>query len=56
MMKKKDGKKLNVILERTVYEDLKAYSEDKGQTMTLALERILRSHFDEWRQEKENSI
>ena len=30
-----------------VAEDLRAYAEEKGQTVTMAMERILRSYLDE---------
>ena len=46
---KKDGRFINYYIKREVYEELKKYAEEKGQTMTTALERILE---DYW--EKEN--
>ncbi len=43
---KKDGEKISFYVDRQVMEDLRAYAEEKGQTVTLALERILRAHLD----------
>ena len=31
---------------RILYERLKSYADDKGQTVTTALERILKQYFD----------
>ena len=44
---KKDGKYLNCYLDRELVERLAAYAEEKGQTVTTALERILKKHLDE---------
>ncbi len=44
---KKDGQHINCYIDRTLYERLKAYADEKGQTMTTALERILKQHFEE---------
>ena len=44
---KKDGEKISFYVDRQVMEDLRAYAEEKGQTVTLAMERILRSYLDE---------
>lgn len=44
---KKDGKHLNCYLDRELVKRLNAYAEEKGQTVTTALERILKKHFDE---------
>lgn len=41
---KKDGAYINYYIERELVEKLRDYAEDKGQTMTTALERILREH------------
>ena len=38
---KKDGRFINYYIKREVYEELKKYAEEKGQTMTTAIERIL---------------
>lgn len=33
-------------IEKSVYERLQAYAEDKGQTMTMAVERLLTKALD----------
>ena len=38
---KKDGRHINYYIDRKVFEELEAYAQEKGQTMTTALERIL---------------
>lgn len=43
---KKDGEKISFYVDRQVMEDLRAYAEEKGQTVTLAMERILRAFLD----------
>ena len=47
---KKDGRFINYFIDRTIYERLKAYAEDKGQSMTTAIERLLTAHLDEYAQ------
>lgn len=42
---KKDGRFINYYIKREVYEELKKYAEEKGQTMTTALERIFEDYF-----------
>lgn len=44
---KKDGQHINCYIDRTLCERLKAYADEKGQTMTMALERILKQYFEE---------
>lgn len=44
---KKDGQFINCYLDRSLYNRLCYYAEEKGQTKTLAIERILKQHFDE---------
>ena len=39
---KKDGKKVSFYFDAELYEQLKAYAEEKGQPITTALERIVR--------------
>ena len=48
---KKDGRFINYFLDRSIYDRLKAYAEDKGQSMTTAIERILSAHLDQYEQE-----
>ena len=45
---KKDRRFINYFIDRTIYDRLKAYAEDKGQSMTTALERILSAHLDQY--------
>ena len=42
---KKDGRHINYYIDRKVYEELEAYAQEKGQTITTALERILIQFF-----------
>lgn len=44
---KKDGQPINCYLDRTLYLRLCYYAEEKGQTKTTAIERILKQHFDD---------
>lgn len=43
---KKDGRHINYYIDREIYEQLKTYADEKGQTMTTAIERILKQFFD----------
>ena len=45
---KKDGVNINYFIRRDVKEKLDAYCEEKGQTATLAIERILEGYLDEY--------
>ena len=49
---KKDGKHLNCYLDRELVEKLTLFADEKGQTVTTALERILKKHFDEYKTTK----
>ncbi len=42
----KDHKNINVSLSTPVYERFRAYAEEKGQTYTAAMERIIKTHLD----------
>lgn len=42
--KKKDGRFINYYIDRSIYERLERYAEDRSQPMTTALERILDEH------------
>ncbi|MDY4784374.1 hypothetical protein [Pygmaiobacter massiliensis] len=44
---KKDGQSINYYIDRAIYERLKQYADKKGQTMTTAIERILKAYLDE---------
>ena len=52
---KKDGKPLNCYLDRELAEQLAAYAEEKGQSITTALERILKKHFEECKKDNNES-
>jgi hypothetical protein len=41
---KKDGRFINYFIDRDIYDRLKRYAEEKGQSMTTAIERILDRH------------
>lgn len=44
---KKDGRHINYYIDRKIFEALEAYAQEKGQTMTAALERILSQFFEQ---------
>lgn len=44
---KKNGQRFNMIMDRNLYSRLVSYADEKGQTMTLAIERILKQYLDE---------
>ena len=43
---KKDGEKISFYVDRQIMADLRAYAEEKGQTVTMAMERILKAYLD----------
>jgi hypothetical protein len=43
---KKDGRYINFYLDRNLFNRLSLYSAQKGQTKTMAIERILKEHLD----------
>ena len=43
---KKDGRHINYYSDRLIYERLEEYADEKGQTVTTALERILKDFFE----------
>ena len=51
---KKDGRHINYYIDRQIFEELEAYAKEKGQTVTTALERILRQYFDSLDKEQDN--
>lgn len=53
--KKKDGRHINYYIDRMIYERLEEYADEKGQTMTTALERILKQFFNKTDEEKKQS-
>ena len=52
---KKDGRHINYYIDRMIFERLEEYADEKGQTMTMALERILKQFFDKTDEEKRKS-
>ena len=44
---KKDGKKVSFYFDAELYERLKDYSKEKGQSVTTALERIVRKALED---------
>lgn len=49
--KKKDGRFINYYIDRTIYERLEQYAQDKSQPVTMALERILDEHLTRYEAE-----
>lgn len=43
---KKDGHYINCYLDRTLFNRLSYYADEKGQTKTMAIERILKEYLD----------
>ena len=43
---KKDGERICLYLDRSILEGLRAYADEKGQTLTTAIERIIKAHLD----------
>ena len=43
---RKDGQRFNMVMDRSLYNRLTFYADEKGQPMTLASERILKQHLD----------
>ena len=50
---KKDGKNICYYIDRELVEKLQDYAKERGQTTTMALERILKKFFDENEQKQE---
>ena len=44
---RKDGQRFNKIMDRNLYNRLSFYADEKGQTMTLAIERLLKQSLDD---------
>ncbi|MBR0100262.1 MAG: ribbon-helix-helix protein, CopG family [Treponema sp.] len=43
---KKDGEKISLYLDKDVIERLRAYADEKGQTLTMAMERAIKAFLD----------
>ena len=52
---KKDGEKISFYVDRLVMEDLRAYAEEKGQTVTMAREMIVRTYLEEEKRRADSS-
>lgn len=44
---RKDGQRFNMIMDRNLYNRLSFYADEKGQIMTLAIERLLKQSLDD---------
>ena len=44
---KKDGEKVSLYLDKKTMERIRAYADEKGQTLTVAIERALSAFLDE---------
>ena len=51
---KKDGQHLNCYIDRVLRERLEDYAEEKGQTLTMAIERLLTKALDAEEKKEEN--
>ena len=49
---KKDGKYINLRIDRSICEEFEKYAEEVGQTKTMALERILKSFLEQYKSQK----
>lgn len=47
---KKNGIHITMNIDRDIWNVLRQYSEEKGQTLTLATERILKAYLDSYYQ------
>lgn len=44
---KKDGERVSLYLDRTMMEQLREYANEKGQTLTMAMERLIKAQLSE---------
>lgn len=49
---KKDGTYLNVRIETSVYDRLKKFSEEAGQSKTVAVEHALMAYMDDYEEKQ----
>ena len=49
---KKDGEKVSLFLDRELMKRLREEAEQKGQSLTVALERAIKEHLDTQSKEK----
>lgn len=43
---RKDGEKISLYLDRQMMEHLRAYADEKGQTLTTAMERLITAQLE----------
>ena len=43
---KKDGEKISLYVDKEILERLRTYASEKGQTLTMALERAVKACLD----------
>lgn len=53
---KKDGRYLNLYLDRTLHEEFEQFCESLGQTKTVAAERAFRMYMDAMKQNPEQTM
>lgn len=51
---KKDGQHLNCYIDHVLRERLEDYAEEKGQTLTMAVERLLTKALDAEEKKEDN--
>lgn len=51
---KKDGRHINLYIERKIIELLEQYCEEVGQTKTVAIERALKQYLNDYATQKIN--
>lgn len=44
---RKDGERVSLFLNREMMERLRAFADERGQTLTTAMERIITAYLDE---------
>ena len=49
---KKDGRHINLYIEREIIELLEQYCKEVGQTKTVAIERALKQYLSEYQKHK----
>lgn len=49
---KKDGRHINLYIEREIIEQLENYCDEVGQTKTVAIERALKQYLEEYQDRK----
>lgn len=52
---KKDGESISFYFDRELLERLRTYADEKGQSLTTAVERIVKKYLDEVAQTENNN-